>query len=89
MLPVFVEGSRSNHAQLAPCECWLQYVGCVHRTLGSASANQQMQLVDKHNYVCVRRQLFDHFFESLFELATILCTCHHGGNVELIHLFVE
>ena len=71
---VFVERSRADAVQLAPCKHGLQKVTCVHAALGLACADYCVQLIDEEQYLALGfLYLFEHSLESLFKLAAVLC----------------
>ena len=86
LLDVAVLGQcgRTDHAQRTTREQWLEDVGGVHRALGATSADDGVQLVDEREDLTVGGlDLLEHRLEPLLELAAVLGTGDHRGQVEL------
>ena len=49
MLAIFVEGRRSDAAELAASQRGFEHIRSVHRSFGRSSADQRMQFVDEKN----------------------------------------
>ena len=69
--------------QLAAREHRLEQVARVHRAFGLARADDRVQLVDEQNDLAFGgRDVFEHGFEALFELAAILRAGDQRAHVE-------
>ncbi len=83
MLAVLVERGGADAVQLAAGQRRLQHVGCVHRALGRARADQSMQLVDEQDHVAFGRlDLLQDALEALLELAAELGAGDQRAQVE-------
>ena len=75
VLPVLIQRRRANRPQVAASQRWLQHVRSVDCTLGSARADQGVQLVDEQNDPSLRvLYLFQYCFQPVFKFAAILRT---------------
>ena len=89
VLAIFVEGGGADGAQLAAGQCGLQHVGGIDRAFGGACAHQRVQLIDEENDLPFGVfDLFEHGFQAVFKLATILRAGQHRAQVERDHAFV-
>src|SRR5581483_7724190 len=79
---VLVERRGANRLQLAAGQRWLQDVGGVDRALGSASADQRVELVDEEHAVARVLDLLDDLLEPLLELAAVLRAGDERADVE-------
>ncbi len=73
MLAILIKGGCTDALDLAAGEWWLQNVCGINRALGSARADQRVQLVNEEDRVARGSQLFEHLLQSLLELAAVLC----------------
>src|SRR5437773_615262 len=89
VLAVLVEGRGPDALQLAARQRRLEDVRGVDRTLGSASTNERMELVDEENRVVRVAQLLDDLFEPLLELAAVLRAGNERPDVERQDALVE
>ena len=79
VLAIFVQRGRANGAQLTSRQRRLQHIRSVDCAFCSARANQGVQFVDKQDDLALRvLDLFQHGFQSILELATVLCAREHG-----------
>ena len=83
VLAVLVEGRRADHPQLAAGEHRLDHVAGIHRALGAAGADDGVQFVDERDHLPVGvGDLLEDRLEALLELAAVLGTGEHRGDVE-------
>ncbi len=83
VLAVLVERRRAHAMQLTACERGLQHVAGVHRALGLAGADHGVQLVDEQDHAAfLLREVVQHAFQSLFELAAKLGARDQRAHVE-------
>jgi hypothetical protein len=89
VLAVLVQCGRADHAQLAAGQHRLEHVAGVHRALALAGADDRVQLVEERDDLPVARlDLLEHALEPLLELASILRTGDHCGEIEADELLV-
>ena len=81
-LAILCRCGGSNTLNFSARECRLQNVCSVKRTFGGSCANQGMQFVDEDDGIRIIHELLHDGFKALFELATILGTCHNQGQVQ-------
>ena len=62
MLAIFIESRRANHVQLAARQRRLEDIRRIHRTFRGASANQQVQFINKKNDVTLFFDFSDYLF---------------------------
>ena len=83
VLAVLVERGRSDAAELATGEHRLQEIRRVDRALGSAGADDRVELVDEqHDAPLARLDLGQHRLEALLELAPVLRAGEQRADVE-------
>ncbi len=83
VLAVLVEGRRADGAQLAPGKHRLEQVRGVDRTLGTAGADDRVELVDEQHDLAFRGgDLRQDALQALLELAAVLRPCEQGADVE-------
>ena len=86
VLAVLVEGRRTDGAQLAARQHWLQHVGGVDGALRRTGADDRVQLVDEEDDVAGRvLDLREDGLESLLELAAVLRPGEQCTDVERPH----
>ena len=75
--------------QLAPRERGLQHVAGVDRAFGLAGADHRVKLVDEHDRAAlVGRDVLQHRFQALLELAAVLGAREQRRHVERQHALV-
>ena len=80
---VLVEGGCADGAQAAAGEGGLEHVAGVHGAFGRARADEGVQLVDEEDDLAVGVfDLLEQGLEAIFELAAILGSGDHAGEVE-------
>ncbi|KAK4044959.1 hypothetical protein OUZ56_032365 [Daphnia magna] len=84
MLTVFVEGRRTDAAQLAASEGRLQKIRRVHAPAGGASADDHVNFVDEENAIALLFNRLNDGLQTLFELATELSSGDDGPHVERV-----
>ena len=83
VLAVLVEGGRADGAQAAAGERGLEHVAGVHGAFGRARADEGVQLVDEEDDLAVGVfDLLEQGLEAVFELAAVLGSGDHAGEVE-------
>ena len=83
VLAVLIQRGRTDQAQFAAREQWLDHVARVHRTFARPGAHDGVQLVDETDHFALGvLDLLEDGLEALFELAAILRSRHHGREVE-------
>ena len=83
MLAVLIQRRCPNQMQLAARQHRLEHIGCIHRALCRARTHNCVQLIDEDNDVVGLLDLFEHCFESFFELTTVLGASYHCAQVDL------
>ena len=81
MLAIFIESCRANHMQLAARQRRLEDISRIHRTFRGASANQQVQFINKKNDITLFFDFSDDLFQSILEFAAIFGTGNHRRHV--------
>ena len=72
----------TDEPKFAAREHRLDHVASVHGTFARARANNRMHFVDERDHLAIAvGDLFEHGFESLFELAAVLGSCDHRRNI--------
>ena len=85
---VLVERRRADAMQLAARERGLQHVAGIHRAFGLAGADHRVQLVDEQNDLAfLLREIFEHAFQPLLELAAELRARDQRAHIEREHPF--
>ena len=80
---VFVERGRADAVQLAASQHGLEHIARVGRSLGLASADDGVQLVDKEQDASLAGADFvEHGLEPLFKLAPVLGPGHQRTHVQ-------
>ncbi len=80
---IFVDGGRTDRAQFAPRQWWLQHVRRVHRTFRRSRAHQRMQFVDEQNDLPVGFAHFlQHGLQSVLEFAAVFRSGHQRSKIE-------
>jgi hypothetical protein len=83
VLAVLVERGRADAVQLAPGQHRLEQVAGVHRAVGLAGADDQVELVDEEDDPAVALlDLLQDGLEALLEFAAVLGAGHEGAHVE-------
>ena len=83
VLPVLVERGRADHAQLATGEHRLDHVAGVDCTLGTARADDRVQLVDEGDHLSVAvDDLLEDGLHAVLELTAVLRAGDHRPDVE-------
>ena len=83
VLAVLVEGGGSHQPELSSSEHRLQHVPGVHRSLGSAGADDRMHLVDEGDDLATGiRDLLQDGLEPFLELTAVLRAGDHRADVE-------
>ncbi len=84
---IFVIGGRADALQRAGGQRGLEQVGGVQRAAGGrAGADQRMDFVDEQDGVFGFRQLLEHRFQALLEIAAVLGAGQQRAHVERIHM---
>ena len=81
MLAIFIESRRANHVQLAARQRRLEDIGRIHRTFRGASANQQVQFINKKNNITLFFHFSNYLFQPILEFATIFSTGNHRRHI--------
>ena len=83
VFPILVEGGGADAVQLAARQHGLEQVAGIHRTLGSAGADDGMQLVDEQNdFAGGILHFLQHRLEALLELAAELGAGDQRAHVQ-------
>ena len=83
VLAVLVERRRADHAQVAAREHRLDHVAGVDRTLGTAGADDRVQLVDEGDDLALGvGDLLEDGLQPVLELAAVLRARDHRTDVE-------
>ena len=86
VLAVFIEGGGTHAMELAAGQRGLEHIAGIHGALGLASAHHGVQFINKNNGLAlILRQVFEHVFQALFELAPELGTGQQRGHVQRQH----
>ncbi len=88
VLPVLVHRRRADRLDLAAGERRLQDRGGIDGALGSAGADEVVQLVDEQDDVAALGDLLHHLLQPLLELAAVLRAGDQCGQVERVDLLV-
>jgi hypothetical protein len=78
---IFVQCGRTEHANLAFGQGWLEDIGGIHRAFGITGAHDVVQLVDDQDNVASLAGLIDDTFHATLKLAAELGAGHHGGHI--------
>ena len=83
VLAILIEGRRTDQAEFAAGEQWLNHVARVHCSFGRTSADDGVELVDEGDHVTLRVfDLFQHRLKALLKLTAVFSSGHHRGEVE-------
>ena len=85
MFAIFIESCRANHMQLAARQRRLEDIGCIHRTFRGASANQQVQFINKKNDVTLFFDFSNYLFQPILEFTAIFSTGDHRRHIQHNH----
>ena len=92
VLLVLVERGGTYGAQVTTCQCRFQYVRGIHRAGGLTCTHERVYLINEQDDLAGSGGHFvDYAFQSLFELALVLCTrdeCTHIEGVDFLALQV-
>ncbi len=80
---IFVQRGCADATQIATCQCGLQHIGSIHRSFGSAGADQRVQFVDEQNDVAAG--FFDFLedgLQTVFKFAAILRSGNHRAKIQ-------
>src|SRR5205823_12005932 len=86
VLAVLVQRGRADRLQLAARESGLQDRSRVDRALGSASADELMELVDEQDDVAALLDLLHDLLQPLLELAAIFGTGDERSEIQRVDL---
>ncbi len=86
VLAVLVERGRADRLQLTAREGGLEDGSRVDRALGSARADEIVELVDEQDDVAALGDLLHHLLQALLELAAVLRARDEGCEVEGVDL---
>ena len=82
VLSIFVECGSTDALNFASGKSRLQYVGSVNCTFCSTSSHERVKFVDEENRVLYTPHFSHHCLDALFELAAVLRSSNHHGQVE-------
>ena len=83
ILPVFIEGSGANAAQLPPGQHGFQDIARIHGPLGGTCPHYRVHLVDEEKDLPVGLGNFiQHAFEPFLEFPTELGACHQSTHIQ-------
>ena len=83
VLAVFVKSGRADAVKLASRQHGLQHVARIHRPVGLARADDQVQLVNKQDNPAFRLPHFlQHGFQTLFKFPPVLRACYQRSHVQ-------
>ncbi len=89
VLAILVQCGRANRPQLAARQHRLEHVAGVHRALGSARADNRVQLVQEQDDTPVAVGHFlQHRLQPLLELAAILRAGHQRAHIQRDNLLI-
>src|SRR5579875_2331932 len=89
MLAILVQCGCTDAVQFATRQHRLEHVGCIHRALRRARADQRVQLINKEdNATLGSRYLFQHGLQTLLKFAAILGTRYQRAQVQRHDLFI-
>ena len=89
VLAILVEGGRADGAELAASEGRLEDVGCIHRALGRARADERVDLVDEQDDLAIGfGDLFHDGLEAVLELTPVLGAGDERAHVERVDALV-
>ena len=89
VLAVFVECGRADAVELASGQHGLQHVSGIHRPVGLARADDQMQLVNKQDNPAFRLPHFlQHGFQTLFKFPPVLRAGYQRSHVQRENVLV-
>src|SRR5690606_35518770 len=88
VLPVLVEGGRTDGLQFTTREERLQDACCIDCAFSSARADQRVDLVDEGDDVTAGAGLLRHLLEALFEVTAVAASCNKRADVEGVELLV-
>ena len=89
MLPVLVEGRRTDDLELPTGQGRLQDIGRIEGTLGTTGTDDGMQLIDKEQNLSVLYGFSDDALDTLLELTAVLRACNHAGDIERHNTLLE
>ena len=82
MLAILINSRSTNNLQLPACQRWLNNIGSINATLGTACTDDGVQLVDKENNALITAQKLQDLLHALFKLAAILGACHQHAQLQ-------
>ena len=75
--------------QFPSCQHRFQQLSCIHCTVRLTGADDRVQLIDKQNDLSIRiLDIVKNGFQTLLELATILCTGNQCAHIECKKLLI-
>ena len=86
MLAVLIQGGGTDGLQLASGKHWLEDRSGIDSTLGSTSADQGVNLIDKGDDVTAGADLLGYLLQALFEVTAVARTCDQASHVQGVDL---
>ena len=88
VLAVLIKGRRADRLQLTAGEHRLEDRGGVDRALGSASADERVDLVDEQDDVAAGADLLEHLLQPFLEVTAVAGAGDERAEVERVELLV-
>src|SRR5579875_2189013 len=83
MLAILIKSGRPNAVEFTASQHGFEQVRGIHRSFSGAGTHHGMELVDKQDYLALSLlNLLQDSFETLFELASVLCTRYECAHVQ-------
>jgi len=87
MLSVLLRRGRSDYLHFSPAQGRLQNICRVYGPLGTAGADDRMQLVNEQYHVPGPLHVLQHGFHPFLEIAAVFCTCKQRRHVQRHYAF--
>ena len=88
VLPILVQRGRADGLQLTARQHRLEDAGGVDSALGSAGADESVDLVDEQHNVAAGLDLLQHLLQALLEIAAITAASNQRTKVEGVNLLI-
>ena len=88
VLAELIESRGPDALHFATAEGGFENIAGIHGALGASCANDRVEFVDEKNDIFCAADFIHDGLDALFELASVLGSCDHEGEVEGDDLFV-
>ena len=82
MLAVFIHCRRTDNLQLATRQRRLDDISSINAALGTACADNRMQLIDEEDDALILAQQLQNRLHARLELTAVLCSCNEHAQLQ-------